>query len=188
MGLGLAVAQAVVQKHDGHIMINSTTGAGTTVTIYLPAAEEKGELETVKQEREDITPSTSSDQTTIKRILVMDDEEMLRNLAQKMLQLLGYEVETVKDGDEAIEAYKKQKDSVEPFDAVILDLTIKGGMGGKQTIRELIKIDPGVKAIVYSGYFNDPVITHFKKYGFQGAMSKPYQMADLEIVLKKVLR
>jgi len=187
MGMGMAVALSVVQKHDGHIMINSTTGAGTTVTIYLPAAKEKREPETVKQEREDITPSTSSDQTTIKRILVMDDEEMLRNLAQKMLQRLGYEVETVKDGDEAIEAYKKQKDSVESFDAVILDLTIKGGMGGEQTIRELIKIDPSVKAIVCSGYFNGPVITHFKKYGFQGAMSKPYQKADLEILLKKVL-
>jgi len=114
-------------------------------------------------------------------------EEMLSNLTQMMLGRLGYEVETVKDGDEAIEAYKKQKDSVEPFDAVILDLTIKGGMGGEQTIRELIKIDPGVKAIVCSGYFNDPVITNFEEYGFQGAMPKPYQMADLEIVLKKVL-
>jgi len=109
MGMGMAVAQSVVQKHDGHIMINSKTGAGTTVNIYLPAAEEKGEPETVKQEREDITPSTSSDQTTIKKILVMDDEEMLRNLAQMMLERLGYEVETVKDGDEAIETYKKQK-------------------------------------------------------------------------------
>ena len=118
----------------------------------------------------------------------MDDEEMLRNLAQKMLQRLGYEVETVKDGDEAIETYKKRMDSEEPFDAVVLDLTIKGGMGGAQTIKELIRIDPGVKAIVCSGYFNDPVITNFKEYGFQGAMPKPYQMADLEIVLKKVLR
>jgi len=188
MGMGLAIAQSVIQKHDGHIMIDSTTGAGTEVTIYLPAAEEKEEPETVKQEREDITPSTSSDQTTIKKILVMDDEEMLRNLAQMMLERLGYEVETVKDGDEAIETYKKQKDSVEPFDAVILDLTIKGGMGGKQTILELIKIDPGVKAIVCSGYFNDPVITNFEEYGFQGAMPKPYQKADLEIVLKMVLR
>ena len=188
MGMGLAIAQSVIQKHDGYILVDSTTGAGTEVTIYLPAAEEKEEPETVKQEREDITPSTSSDQTTIKKILVMDDEEMLRNLAQMMLERLGYKVETVKDGDEAIETYKKQKDSVEPFDAVILDLTIKGGMGGKQTILELIKIDPGVKAIVCSGYFNDPVITNFEEYGFQGAMPKPYQKADLEIVLKMVLR
>ncbi len=117
----------------------------------------------------------------------MDDEEMLRTLAQRMLERLGHEVETVKDGDEAIEAYKKQKDSVEPFDAVILDLTIKGGMGGEQTIRELIKIDPGVKAIVCSGYFNDPVLANYEEHGFRGAMAKPYQMADLESVLKKIL-
>ena len=118
----------------------------------------------------------------------MDDEEMLRNLAQKMLERLGgYKVATVKDGVEAIETYKKQMDSGEPFDGVILDLTIKGGMGGEQTIRELSKIDPGVKAIVCSGYFNDPVITNFEEYGFRGAMAKPYQKADLESVLKKVL-
>jgi CheY-like chemotaxis protein len=187
MGLGLTTAYAVVQKHGGHIMVNSTTGVGTTVTIYLPAAEEKGEPETVKQEREDITPSTSSDQTTIKRILVMDDEEMLRNLAQMMLERLGHEVETVADGDEAIETYKKRMDSEEPFDAVVLDLTIKGGMGGAQTIKELIKIDPDVKAIVCSGYFNDPVLANYEEHGFRGAMAKPYQKADLESVLKKVL-
>jgi two-component system, cell cycle sensor histidine kinase and response regulator CckA len=126
-------------------------------------------------------------QSPIRKILVMDDEEMLRTLAQRMLERLGHEVETVKDGDEAIEAYKKQKDSVEPFDAVILDLTIKGGMGGEQTIRELIKIDPGVKAIVCSGYFNDPVLANYEEHGFRGAMAKPYQMADLESVLKKIL-
>ena len=126
-------------------------------------------------------------QSPIRKILVMDDEEMLRTLAQRMLERLGHEVETVKDGDEAIEAYKKQKDSVEPFDAVILDLTIKGGMGGEQTIRELIKIDPGVKAIVCSGYFNDPVLANYEEHGFRGAMAKPYQKSDLEGVLKKVM-
>ena len=110
----------------------------------------------------------------------MDDEESLRNLAQKMLERLGYEVETVKDGVEAIETYKKHMDSGEPFDGVILDLTIKGGMGGEQTIQELMKIDPNVKAIVCSGYFNDPVMANYEEHGFRGAMAKPYQKADLE--------
>jgi PAS domain S-box-containing protein len=187
MGLGLTTAYAVVQKHGGHIMLNSTTGVGTTVTIYLPAM---GSAE-CGMRNADYGPAPDereSKQSTIKRILVMDDEEMLRNLAQKMLERLGgYKVATVKDGVEAIETYKKQMDSGEPFDGVILDLTIKGGMGGEQTIRELSKIDPGVKAIVCSGYFNDPVITNFEEYGFRGAMAKPYQKADLESVLKKVL-
>ncbi len=187
MGLGLASAYAIVQKHGGRIVVHSKTGLGTTVTIYLPAAEEKREEESAKQKSDDIGLSTSSVQTTIKRILFMDDEESLRNLAQKMLERLGYEVETVKDGVEATLKYKEQMDSGEPFDAVILDLTIKGGMGGDQAIKELIKIDPDVKAIVSSGYFNDPIITNFKEYGFQGAMPKPYQKVDLETVLKKVL-
>jgi len=117
----------------------------------------------------------------------MDDEEMLRTLTQMMLERLGYEVETVKDGVEAIETYKKHMNSGEPFDGVILDLTIKGGMGGAQAIKELIKIDPGVKAIVCSGYFNDPVLANYEEHGFRGAMAKPYQIADLESVLKKVL-
>ena len=117
----------------------------------------------------------------------MDDEEMLRNLAQMMLERLGHKVETVKDGVEAIETYKKHMDSGQPFDGVILDLTIKGGMGGDQAIRELLKIDPEVKAIVCSGYFNDPVLAHYEEHGFRGAMAKPYQKKDLERVLKKVL-
>ena len=187
MGMGLTTAYAVVEKHGGHIMVNSTTGVGTTVTIYLPVAEERRKRQRAKHKSVDIAPSISSGDRAIKRILVMDDEESLRILAQKMLERLGYKVETVKDGVEAIETYKKHMDSGEPFDGVILDLTIKGGMGGEQTIQELMKIDPNVKAIVCSGYFNDPVLAHFEEYGFRGAMAKPYQKSDLESVLKKVL-
>ncbi len=187
MGLGLATAYAIVEKHGGHIMLNSTTGVGTTATIYLPVAVERRKRPRAKPKSVDIAPSISSGQLTTKRILVMDDEESLRILAQKMLERLGHEVETVKDGVEAIETYEKHMDSGEPFDGVILDLTIKGGMGGEQTIRELMKIDPNVKAIVCSGYFNDPVLAHFEEYGFRGAMAKPYQKADLESVLKTIL-
>ena len=187
MGLGLATAYAIVEKHGGHIMLNSTTGVGTTATIYLPVAVERRKRQRAKHKSVDIAPSISSGQLTTKRILVMDDEESLRNLAQKMLERLGHKVETVKDGVEAIETYEKHMDSGEPFDGVILDLTIKGGMGGEQTIRELMKIDPNVKAVVCSGYFNDPVLAHFEEYGFRGAMAKPYQKADLESVLKTIL-
>ena len=103
-----------------------------------------------------------------------------------MLKRLGYESETVKDGIEAIEAYKKQRDSGEPFDVVILDLTIKGGMGGVQTIQELQKIDPNIKAIVSSGYCIDPVMEDFEAYGFRGVVPKPYLKEDLKKALKKL--
>ena len=131
---------------------------------------------------------TSTDDKTspVKRVLVMDDEESLRNLSQKMLEPLGYKVDTVKDGVEAIETYKKNMVSGEPFDAVILDLTIKGGMGGEPTMRELLKIDPDVKAIVSSGYFNDPVMSDFEKYGFIGALAKPYDKNALKEVLERI--
>jgi len=117
----------------------------------------------------------------------MDDEELLAGMAEKMLGLLGYEAETVKDGKEAIDAYRKRMEAGEPFDVVILDLTIKGGMGGDQAIKELIKMDRDVKAIVSSGYFNDPVMANFKTFGFRGALPKPYLKNDLERVLKEAL-
>jgi len=179
MGLGLTTAYAIVRQHGGHIAIDTSLGAGTAVNIYLPAESRQAEREIKTPMQEDVTSSK-------KRVLVMDDEDMLRNLAEKMLERLGYAVETVKGGVEAIEAYKRQKDSGEPFDAVILDLTIKGGMGGEQTIRELLKIDPGIKAIVSSGYFNDPVMADFQKYGFKGAMSKPYKKKRLKEMLERL--
>jgi two-component system, cell cycle sensor histidine kinase and response regulator CckA len=179
MGLGLATAYAIVEKHGGHITINSSSGAGTTVNIYLPAESQPEEIHRP-------IPSAGDKASPVKRVLVMDDEEMLRKLLRQMLELMGYAVETVKDGVEAIALYKSQKDSGEPFDAVVLDLTIKGGMGGEQTIRELLKMDPHVKAIVSSGYFDDPVMSDFQKYGFKGAIPKPYGKTDLKKALKKL--
>ena len=189
MGLGLPITRAVVQKHDGHILLNSTTGEGTTVTIYLPASDfGLGNSDSgLKGEEESKQSAICIPKSAIKRVLVMDDEESLRTLAQKMLERLGYEEETVKDGAEAIETYKKHMDSGEPFDMVMLDLTIKGGMGGDQAIKELIVINPEVKAIVCSGYFNDSVMANYEKYGFQGAMAKPYRKTDLEHLFKKVM-
>ena len=183
MGLGLTTAYAVVEKHGGHIMVNSSTGAGTTVTIYLPAVE----AETKSAQRDHVQTQTTiaNQQSAIRKVLVMDDEETLRNLTQAMLGRLGYKVETAKDGVEAILKYTEHLESGNPFDVVILDLTIKGGMGGDQTIKELIKIDPGVKAIVCSGYFNDPVMANYKEHGFRGVLAKPYQKRDIECLLKE---
>lgn len=152
----------------------------TFVNIYLPASIWRAESEAQNA-------MVKGSPTSKKRVLVMDDEEMLRNLVEKMLERLGYAAETVKNGIEAVETYKTRKDSKEPFDAVILDLTIKGGMGGKQTVQELLKIDPHVRAIVCTGYAHDPIMTEFQEYGFKGAMAKPYEMKALEGTLKKLL-
>lgn len=186
MGLGLATAHAIVQKHGGDIAVESVPGEGTTVSIYLPAERAEGKARRAEHPEPEFQSSIDNQQSSIQRVLVMDDEESLRNLGQKMLERLGYEAETVEDGPEAMEAYRQQMDSGEPFDAVILDLTIKGGMGGDQVIKELLKMDPNVRAIVYSGYFNDPVMARFRDYGFKGAMAKPFAMKDVEEALGKV--
>ncbi len=117
----------------------------------------------------------------------IDDEEMIRNIAKQMLQQLAYEHEVVKDGAETIELYRKAKESGEPFDAVIVDLTVKGGWEGKNAVKTLLAIDPQAKAIVSSGYSDDPAITDFMEYGFVGALPKPYTMKDLSDALNKVM-
>jgi len=179
MGLGLATAYAIVRKHGGHLAIQSSPGAGTAVNIYLP-------VESRPTDKDITIAAKGAFVSSAKRILVMDDEEMLRKLVRQMLERMGYAVETVKNGVEAIEAYKRQQDSNDPFDAVILDLTIKRGMGGEQTIEELLKIDPHIKAIVSSGYYDDPVMSEFEKYGFASAMAKPYEKKNMKEALEKL--
>jgi len=117
----------------------------------------------------------------------MDDEKMFKNLSQQMLRSLGCEVEFVKDGTEAIEVYKRAMESGEAFDAVILDLTVRGGMGGKQTVLRLKEIAPEVKAIISSGYPNDPAMSDFREYGFVAALAKPYSKKDVSEALHKAL-
>lgn len=179
MGLGLATTYAIVEKHGGHIAIDAFPGEGTTVSIYLPA-------ETKEDVEKGLEHTPMAIQSSIQRILVMDDEEMLRKLAQHMLHRLGYQVTTVKDGVEAIDAVKRQKREGAPFDMAILDLTIKGGMGGEQTVRELLKLDPSIKTIVSSGYANDPVLSHYKEYGFMGRMAKPYEIRNLKETIENL--
>jgi len=117
----------------------------------------------------------------------MDDEEILRDFTSRILTKSGYDVELSSDGVEAIQRYRDAKDSGFPFDAVIMDLTISGGMGGKKTIRELLSIDPDIKAIVSSGYSNDPIMANYAEYGFKGVVAKPYTLEELIHAIRTVM-
>ncbi len=177
-GLGLASSYSIIEKHDGAIVVQSETGKGTTFTIYLPAQEGKAP-EPDKQSRK-IEAGTG-------RILVMDDESYIRDLMKDMLDLLGYETVVVKNGEEAIHEYSEALNSENPFRAVIMDLTIPGGMGGKDAIRELLKIDPHVRSIVSSGYSADSIMANFGDFGFKGILQKPFKIEEVGMMLDEVL-
>jgi PAS domain S-box-containing protein len=177
-GLGLTVAYSIIQKHNGYIDVKSKLGVGTTFFICLPASEHSIAIK--DKEIDKISKGTG-------RMLLMDDEEMVRDVAGEMLRHMGYSVEFAKNGVEAIELYKIAKESGEPFDAVILDLTVPGGMGGKEAIEKLLEIDPNVKAIVSSGYSNDPVMSDFRRYGFRDVVAKPYKIKELGKTLYGVI-
>jgi PAS domain S-box-containing protein len=178
-GLGLAVAFSIIDKHSGRITVDSKLGMGTIFTIYLPAIEE---LDSESEENKiPIAPGTG-------KILFMDDESFIRELAVDLIQKIGdYEVTVAKDGEEVIHLYQQALKEGSAFDAVILDLTVRGGMGGKEAIRKLREIDPKVRAIVSSGYSTDPVMSNFRAYGFQEAVKKPYKIQDMSEALNSVL-
>jgi len=176
-GLGLAAAYSIIKKHNGHISVNSSLGAGTTFDIYLPASDKA----VPKKKEADLLKGTG-------KILLMDDDRMLREMAEAMLEILGYEPEFAEDGAAAIEMYNKAKSSEKPYDVVILDLTIPGGMGGEEVIKKLLKIDPELKAIVFSGYSESPVMSNYREYGFKGMMAKPFDFKTLGKVLNDVLK
>ncbi len=178
-GLGLFMAYSIVKNHDGAITIESKVGLGTTVTIYLPAVT--GNIPVEEDQKDEIILGSG-------RILLMDDDELVTTMASKMLQKLGYEVEIAFRGEEALEKYRQAKGNYLPFKAVIMDLTIPRGKGGKQTIQEMLAYDPDTRAIVSSGYSNDPIMSEFKKFGFKGCVAKPYRIQDLSKVLNQVLQ
>jgi len=177
-GLGLSTSFTIVGRHNGTIRAESEMGAGTTFHVCLPASVEKPGID--EMERQRLARAEG-------RILVIDDEESIRRSAGKILKRLGYEVEFAKDCAEGVTAYEKAMKGKRPFDAVIMDLTIPGGMGGKEGIRQIKQRDPDAKVIVSSGYSDDPVLSEFREYGFASVVAKPYDIEDLADAIHRVL-
>lgn len=177
-GLGLATSYSIIKNHGGYIAVDSELHVGTKFYIYLPA---NGKLDshTVHIDNDIVWGSG--------RVLLMDDKHEVLEAVGEMLCHIGYEVDFAKDGIEALRKYKSARQSGKPFDSVIMDLTIPGGMGGEEALRKLLVIDPNVKAIVSSGYSSDPIMATYEKYGFKAVLPKPYELKKLSTVLSSVM-
>jgi PAS domain S-box-containing protein len=177
-GLGLSTVFSILRKHGGAITVDSRYGDGATFHFYLPASED----EPSEPHRETVTYSSKKG-----KILVMDDEAIIREVAGEILIHLGYRAEFCGDGVEAIEKYVAAGEAGEKYDVVLMDLTIPGGMGGKETMKRLLEIDPDAKGIVSSGYSNDSILANYDQYGFRGVIQKPYDMGELDRILLQVI-
>ncbi len=179
-GLGLSISHSIISNHGGHIEVKSQPGEGTTFTFYLPASGE--------------TPPSSIKQELLVdnvegkgRVMIMDDDEMIRELVGNMLHSFGYEAVFARDGEEAVKLYLEAKEKAEPIEAIIMDLTIPGGMGGKDAVLEIHKIDPEAKVIVASGYSNDPILAEYSDYGFSAAIIKPFKLQEFREIVSRIL-
>ncbi|MBN1382675.1 MAG: PAS domain S-box protein [Deltaproteobacteria bacterium] len=177
LGLGLAVCYSIIKNHKGQITVQSKPGQGASFFLYLPACTDSAES---KEGRE-------ASQRSKGRVLIMDDEEQLRVIERAYLERFGYEVTETEDGIEAIEAYRKALDSGNPFSLVIMDLSVRHGLGGQLAIERLLKIDPAVKVIIASGYTADPIIENYQDYGFQGVLEKPFSREQMQNLVEKIL-
>jgi PAS domain S-box-containing protein len=178
-GLGLSTSYSVVRNHGGLLTVESDVGVGSTFMVYLPASDKS-----VKESKigpYELVPGEG-------KILVMDDEFSIRELVGKVLTGSGYEVEFAEDGAKAVEMYKNAVSSGEPYDAVLLDLTVPGGVGGAEAVKELLAVDPNAKVIVSSGYSTDPVLANYKSYGFRGFIKKPFHIANLTKTVRAIIQ
>ncbi len=181
-GLGLATAYSIIKNHNGLMTVESQVHVGTTFTIYLPAAaveEEEAPVEAPREKTEEITGTG--------RVLVVDDEDAIRDLVEFTLTRLGYEVSQAATALQGVELYHQKLRAGKRFDLVILDLTLPGGMGGKEALKKLIEIDPTVNAIVSSGYATDATMSRYEDFGFRGCIAKPYEAAELGKIVHEVI-
>ena len=187
-GLGLATVYAIIKNHDGEIRVFSRLGHGTTFALTLPAQQVGGPRQADGGSLEAGEPQAETDpETEGGRILLMDDEDAIREMASAALSMFGYQSAVACDGEEMLALYRQAQESGSPFDAVIMDLTVPGGMGGKDAVRKLLELDPQALAIASSGYSEDPVMANFREYGFAGIVSKPYSLQELDGTLKEIL-
>ena len=178
-GLGLTTAYSIVKNHGGIILVDSVPNEGSTFHIYLPA--KKKALKGAKKLTVDESRQAGG------KVLIMDDEEIIRKMLNNMLSMAGYTVELSANGAEALKKYEQAKEARDPFNVVIMDLTIPGGMGGKEAVKKVLEIDPKAMVIVSSGYATDPIMSDYKKYGFKAVIAKPYSVKQLRDLLSRLL-
>ena len=178
-GLGLAICHSIIVRHDGFITVESEPGEGTVFSIYLVAS--KGEI------AEDLGGASNPVKQVHGKIMVMDDDEMVQNITKAILGHFGYAHQFVADGEEAVTLYGRDFSVGNQADLIIMDLTIPGGMGGEDAVKEILAINPAAKVLVSSGYSNDPIMANYEKYGFCGAIVKPYLMKELNESIQEVL-
>lgn len=180
-GLGLATCYSIIKRHNGTISFKSKQGIGTTFSVHLPSTDEVFDDIPVekKSEEEAVEPS---------RILIMDDMSSVRKSIGKLLERIGFHVDYAINGTQVLEKFKDAKDDGREYEVMLLDLVIPNGMGGKETVKKLKQIDDSIKTIAMTGYSNDPILAHPDKFGFTGALQKPFNLAELKEMIKEATK